>query len=175
MKTIIYEPMINSETTMQEIRSKSIDELYRIDKEEQELNRLNHRFATYLNTIIHLGEINIHLRQQIDEIRGNYLENTGNPFAKQRKIIQRDMNIELDKLTHVQTRFQRATHDKQYYRNQLQLFSTTDHQSAMQQQLNANLYELNLLKNQHKHQLADLQVSEDSSFDLLISILVLQK
>ena len=152
-----------------------IDELHRIEKEEQELNQLNHRFATYLNKISHLGEMNIHLRRQIDEFRREYLENKENSPAKQLKTIQREMNIEVGQLTHVQTRLQRATYDKKYYRNQWQLFSTTDQQSTMQQQLNANLYELSLLKQQYNRQMADLQVSEDFSLDWITSVLVLQE
>lgn len=176
-KSVDFLSKISSMESSFKTRSSAIhiDELHRIEKEEQELNQLNHRFATYLNKIIHLGEMNIHLRRQIDEVRRKYLENKENSLAEQLKTIQREMNIEVGKLTHVQTRLQRTTYDKKYYRTQLQLFSTTDQQSTMKQQLDANLDELNLLKQQYKKQMADLQVGEDLSLGLIISVLVLQE
>ena len=197
MNTSIFERMSRSETTT---RSKSadflrrippmdssftarfstihIDELCRTEKDERELNQLNHRFASYLNKIIHLGERNIHLRRQIDDIQQKSMDNNESTQRRDLINIQREMNKEFGKSIPFQTRLQRATYDKKYYRQQLQLSSTTEQLSNLQQQLSAHLYELNLLKEQHEKQVADLQVRRNSSlflFELITWILVLQK
>jgi hypothetical protein len=142
-----------------------IDELHRMEKEEQELNTLNNRFATYLNKIINLGDMNVKLRRQIDDIHQTYKENGKENAPIGRNLletefnnIRRQLNTELQKLIFVRTQFQRADYDKKYYKNQLKFFSTSDQLATVQQQFDANLYELNLLKEQHAKQIEELQV-----------------
>ena len=127
-----------------------VKEFQQIEKDGHELNTLNHRFATYLNKIIKLGEININLRRQIDDFYQNY-RNSPEPIVRQ-------LNSEFQNLISLQIRTQHADYDRKYYQNQLKSLSTSDQLRAIQQQLNTYLYELNLLKNQYENQVKDLQV-----------------
>jgi hypothetical protein len=142
-----------------------IDELHRMEKEEQELNTLNNRFATYLKKIINLGDINIKLRRQIDDIHQNFMGHVkeNEPIdhhllEKEFNNIRRQLNIELRNLISFQTQFNRADYDKKYYKSQLKLFSTSDQLAIIQQQFDANLYVLNSLKEQYGKQIEELQV-----------------
>jgi hypothetical protein len=141
------------------------DELYRIKNEDEKrgLTKLNNRFANYLNKIKNLADINIKLRHEIDDIHKEYMKyNEGEKLEIQCNDVRRQLNNELQKLISSQIRLQRADHDKKFYKNKLKLFSTSEQSHSIKQQLDANLYELNCLKEQYEKQNKDLQVKRFS-------------
>jgi hypothetical protein len=146
------------------------DQFHRIKNEDEKrgLTKLNNRFANYLNKIKNLADINIKLRHEIDDIHKKYMRyneeekpldnENDNSLEIQCNNVRRQLNNELRKLISSQIRLQRADHDKKFYRNKLKLFSTSEQNHSIKQQLDANSYELNCLKEQYEKQNKDLQV-----------------
>jgi hypothetical protein len=88
--------------------------------------------------------------------------NEGEKLEIQCNDVRRQLNNELQKLISSQIRLQRADHDKKFYKNKLKLFSTSEQSHSIKHQLDANLYELNCLKEQYEKQNKDLQVKRFS-------------
>ncbi|CAF0805978.1 unnamed protein product [Rotaria sordida] len=133
------------------------------DNEKIELTTLNNHFENYLNKIKILANININLRHEIVNILQTYMghmkeekQNDNNNNSNSSEIefnnLRRQLNNELQKLISIQTRLQRADYDTKYYKNKVKLFSKSNQYEIIQQQLNVNLYELNLLKEQFEKQ-----------------------
>jgi hypothetical protein len=139
------------------------DQIRRIQEEEERgLNTLNICFADYLNKIKNLGDININLRRQIEEEK--QIDNkTSNSFEIEYNYLRQQLMNESQILISCQIRLQRANYDKKYYKNKVKLFSATDQIQIMKQQFDANLYELNLLKEQYEKQEKSLQVIKNHS------------
>jgi len=150
-----------------------IDEIRQREEEERGLNLLNNRFANYLNQIKILGDKNINLRHQIDEIYQKYTEHieeenqsdNKKPNSSEIELnnLRKQINEEVRAQTLIQIRLQRADYDKKYYKNKLKFFSTTHQIQILQQQLDANLYELNFFKEQYQKQEQNLQVIKEIS------------
>ncbi|CAF3796294.1 unnamed protein product [Rotaria sordida] len=139
------------------------------DNEKIELTTLNNHFENYLNKIKILANININLRHEIVNILQTYMghmkeekQNDNNNNSNSSEIefnnLRRQLNNELQKLISIQTRLQRADYDTKYYKNKVKLFSKSNQYEIIQQQLNVNLYELNLLKEQFEKQQESLLV-----------------
>jgi hypothetical protein len=156
-------PMVSSSKT----RSSTlyVNGLFRIEEEERGLNTLNNRFAIYLNKIKTLGDININLRRQIDDIYQKYM---GYSSEIEFNNLRRQLNDELGKSLSLQICLQHADYDKKYYKNKLKIFSTADQDQIIKQQFDASLYELNLLKEQYQKKEQNLQVIKDFQFYLFI-------
>jgi hypothetical protein len=182
-KSADYSQTGSSMMSSMKTRTSSIytDQIRRIQEEEERgLNTLNNRFADYLNQIKSLGDININLRHQIDDIYKKYTENieeenqiddkTSHSFEIEYNNLHRQLINELQKLISFQIRFQRADYDKKYYKTKVKLFSSTDQIQIMKQQLDANLYELNLLKERYQKQEKNLQVIKNFYFYLISRI-----
>jgi hypothetical protein len=148
----------------------SVDEVRRTSEDERHrLTILNNRFADYLDRIKTLADRNINLRRQIDAIYQKYTgyndEKESNYTKNHRSSeiefdnLRRQLNNELRQLISTQIRFQRADYDKKIYKNKFKFFSTSDQNQLMQQQLNSNLYELDLLKQQYDKRNQELQVN----------------
>jgi hypothetical protein len=143
-----------------------IDELRRKEAEEERgLNLLNNRFANYLEQIKTLGERNIQLRRQIDDIHQKYTKHIEEEKPKNSNAseiecnhLRQQLNNESQKLISSKIRLQRADHDQKYYQNQFKFFSTTEQIHIIKQQFDASLYELNQLKEQYRKQEQNLQV-----------------
>lgn len=149
-----------------------IHSIHNMDYEKRELTALNNHFEKYLSKIKTLADMNIKLRRKILLINQTYMDHSNdvgqtdnqsrNSLETQYINLRRQLNNELGKLVIVVIRLQRADYDTKYYKNKVQLFSETDRNQILEQQLNANLYELNLLKQQYEKQDQELQVKEFS-------------
>ncbi|CAF0801082.1 unnamed protein product [Adineta steineri] len=138
-----------------------INEHYRknADNEKNGLTILNNRFENYLNQIKNLADKNIDLRHQIDAIYQTHMEHNENdksPEIETRNLRQK-LNNELRQFLSCKIRLQRADHDKKYYRNKLQYFSTSEQEQLIKQKLNGDIYELDFLKEQYGKKQNDLQ------------------
>ncbi|CAF4588688.1 unnamed protein product [Rotaria sp. Silwood1] len=141
-----------------------VNELHKTedDNGKIELTTLNNHFENYLNQIKILANRNINLRHEIANILQTYMspmeeeKQNDNKNSCSLEIefnnLRQQLNHELRKLIKIQTRLQRADYDKKYYKNKVRLFSKSDQYQIIQQQLDAYVYELNLLKEQYEKQ-----------------------
>ncbi|CAF2908764.1 unnamed protein product [Rotaria sp. Silwood2] len=147
-----------------------VDELYQTEDDDKkiELTTLNNHFENYLNQIKILANKNINLRHEIVNILQTYMghmeeeKENNNKNSSSLEIefnnLRRQLNNELRKLISTQTRLQHADYDKKYYKNKVKIFSNSDQYQIIQQQFNAYLYELNLLKEQYEKEEQNLLV-----------------
>jgi len=141
-----------------------------------------------LDKIKHLANINANLRRQVDDAYRKYmghtdeqqiqLNNTNNknlikkyqhPFESQLNNLRKQINDEVRAQTLIQIRLQRADYDIKFYQKNIKLLTTHDHKQSeqirlMRHQLEANLNELEQLKQQYERREQDLQVKINFSF-----------
>ena len=148
----------------------NIDEPHWIEDNDKTriLTILNNHFANYLDKIRELGNKNIYLRQQIVSVNEKYTgymdeksngSNNYNSLEIELNNLRRQFSQELRQLISEEFHFQRADYDRKYYKNQIRLFSESDSSQIIIQQLDANLYELNLLKQQYEKEEQELLVN----------------
>lgn len=136
-------------------------------EEQHGLQDLNDRFAFHLESIKHLADNNVGLRAQIDGVYQRYMEDDPSPHSPPSKwmTVRRQLNAELRQLATLQIRLQRADHDRKYYADKLRLFSSAEQAQLLQQKLNADVYELQFVKEQYEKQRISLQVKQIVSID----------
>ncbi|CAF0993442.1 unnamed protein product [Adineta ricciae] len=130
-----------------------------IEDEQEGLNVLNNRFASYLEKIKELADLNIILRTQIDNFHQTY-KPTQLSFQTELQKLRRQLNQELRQYLASQLRLERAEYDRKYYRNKLQLFSSTQQLQTLQQKLEADQFELGFLKEHYEKQQQDIQLNK---------------
>jgi hypothetical protein len=160
-----------------------IDELLvsQQEGEKRELNILNNRFGNYLDKIKHLATINANLRRQVDDAYRKYMGHTDeqqielnnnnknlikkyqHPSEIQLDNLRKQINDEVRAQTLIQIRLQRAEYDIKFYQKNIKLLTSHDYKQSQQiqatrQQLEANLHELEQLKQQYERREQDLQV-----------------
>ncbi|CAF1521789.1 unnamed protein product [Adineta ricciae] len=153
---------MTSETTVRTFdRRSTTKRLSAIDIEDEQegLNILNNRFASYLEKIRELADLNVILRTQIDNFRQTY-KPTQLSFQSELQKLRRQLNQELRQYLTSQLRLERAEYDRKFYRNKLQLFSSTEKLQILQQKLETDQFELDFLKEHYEKQQQDLQLNK---------------
>ncbi|UJR37209.1 hypothetical protein I4U23_029918 [Adineta vaga] len=159
--------------TVSKNRAKSADySRMKTEDEQQGMNILNNRFANYLDKIKNLADININLRTEIENIHETYMKNDSNHLVSQTEFtdLRRQLNNQLRQYVVTQIRLQRADYDRRFYRNKLQIFSSTEKFQSLQQKLESDTYELSFLKEQYEKQQMDFQLNKKLYYEYLTKL-----